>query len=154
MKEAIIEWKDFSFRYETQQEPTLQGIDLTIYKGEKVLIVGPSGSGKSTIVRLLERFYKPLSGGILMEQSSIYDFNLKEWRSKIAWVSQNNAVLSGSIRDNLCLGLNRLVTDDELMKVLDLVSLGDEIRSMKEGLDTEVGERGRFLSGGKAKDFK
>lgn len=83
-----------------------------------------------------------------MEQSSIYDFNLKEWRSKIAWVSQNNAVLSSSIRDNLCLGLNRLVTDDELMKVLDLVSLGDEIRSMKEGLDTEVGERGRLLSGG------
>lgn len=128
----------------------LKDITFSIFKGQKIAFVGPSGSGKSTIVRLLERFYKPLSGDILMEQSSIYDFNLKEWRSKIAWVSQNNAVLSGSIRDNLCLGLNRLVTDDELMKVLDLVSLGDEIRSMKEGLDTEVGERGRLLSGGQS----
>lgn len=133
-----------------ENRPVLKDITFSIFKGQKIAFVGPSGSGKSTIVRLLERFYKPLSGDILMEQSSIYDFNLKEWRSKIAWVSQNNAVLSGSIRDNLCLGLNRLVTDDELMKVLDLVSLGDEIRSMKEGLDTEVGERGRFLSGGQS----
>lgn len=133
-----------------ENRPVLKDITCSIFKGQKIAFVGPSGSGKSTIVRLLERFYKPLSGDILMEQSSIYDFNLKEWRSKIAWVSQNNAVLSGSIRDNLCLGLNRLVTDDELMKVLDLVSLGDEIRSMKEGLDTEVGERGRLLSGGRS----
>ncbi|VFH79701.1 ABC transporter ATP-binding protein [Streptococcus pneumoniae] len=133
-----------------ENRPVLKDITCSIFKGKKIAFVGPSGSGKSTIVRLLEQFYKPLSGDILMEQSSIYDFNLKEWRSKIAWVSQNNAVLSGSIRDNLCLGLNRLVTDDELMKVLDLVSLGDEIRSMKEGLDTEVGERGRFLSGGQS----
>lgn len=133
-----------------ENRPILKDITCSIFKGQKNAFVGPSGSGKSTIVRLLEQFYKPLAGDILMEQSSIYDFNLKEWRSKIAWVSQNNAVLSGSIRDNLCLGLNRLVTDDELMKVLDLVSLGDEIRSMKEGLDTEVGERGRFLSGGQS----
>ncbi|HEW0571468.1 TPA: ABC transporter ATP-binding protein [Streptococcus pneumoniae] len=133
-----------------ENRPVLKDITCSIFKGKKIAFVGPSGSGKSTIVRLLEQFYKPLSGDILMEQSSIYNFNLKEWRSKIAWVSQNNAVLSGSIRDNLCLGLNRLVTDDELMKVLDLVSLGDEIRSMKEGLDTEVGERGRFLSGGQS----
>ncbi|VJM23214.1 ABC transporter ATP-binding protein [Streptococcus pneumoniae] len=133
-----------------ENRPVLKDITCSIFKGQKIAFVVPSGSGKSTIVRLLEQFYKPLSGDILMEQSSIYDFNLKEWRSKIAWVSQNNAVLSGSIRDNLCLGLNRLVTDDELMKVLDLVSLGDEIRSMKEGLDTEVGERGRFLSGGQS----
>lgn len=133
-----------------ENRPVLKDITCSIFKGQKIAFVGLSGSGKSTIVRLLEQFYKPLSGDILMEQSSIYDFNLKEWRSKIAWVSQNNAVLSGSIRDNLCLGLNRLVTDDELMKVLDLVSLGDEIRSMKEGLDTEVGERGRFLSGGQS----
>ncbi|CKI93536.1 ABC transporter ATP-binding protein [Streptococcus pneumoniae] len=133
-----------------ENRPVLKDITFSISKGQKIAFVGPSGSGKSTIVRLLERFYKPLLGDILMEQSSIYDFNLKEWRSKIAWVSQNNAVLSGSIRDNLCLGLNRLVTDDELMKVLDLVSLGDEIRSMKEGLDTEVGERGRLLSGGQS----
>ncbi|HEW0347569.1 TPA: ABC transporter ATP-binding protein [Streptococcus pneumoniae] len=133
-----------------ENRPVLKDITCSIFKGQKIAFVGPSGSGKSTIVRLLEQFYKPLSGDILMEQSSIYDFNLKEWRSKIAWVSQNNAVLSGSIRDNLCLGLNRLVTDDELMKVLDLVPLGDEIRSMKEGLDTEVGERGRFLSGGQS----
>ncbi|WP_231075121.1 ABC transporter ATP-binding protein [Streptococcus mitis] len=133
-----------------ENRPVLKDITFSIFKGQKIAFVGPSGSGKSTIVRLLERFYKPLSGDILMEQSSIYDFNLKEWRGKIAWVSQNNAVLSGSIRDNLCLGLNRLVADDELMKVLDLVSLGDEIRSMKEGLDTEAGERGRLLSGGQS----
>lgn len=145
----VLNFNHVYFGYD-ENRPVLKDITFSIFKGQKIAFVGPSGSGKSTIVRLLERFYKPLSGDILMEQSSIYDFNLKEWRGKIAWVSQNNAVLSGSIRDNLCLGLNRLVADDELMKVLDLVSLGDEIRSMKEGLDTEVGERGRLLSGGQS----
>ena len=94
MKEAIIEWKDFSFRYETQQEPTLQGVNLTIYKGEKVLIVGPSGSGKSTLGQCLNgiipNIYKgQMSGEFLIREQAAFDMSIYDKSHLVSTVLQD-----------------------------------------------------------------
>lgn len=99
MKEAIIEWKDFSFRYETQQEPTLQGIDLTIYKGEKVLIVGPSGSGKSTLGQCLNgiipNIYKGQTyGEFLIKGQTAFDMSIM---ISLIWLAQFCRIQMGSL---------------------------------------------------------
>lgn len=136
-----------SFSYEKGQ-PVLENISLVIPNGKKIAFVGPSGSGKSTLVRLIARFYEPNAGMILLDGQPIQDISLQDWRRRLAWVSQNDAILSGSIRDNLTFGLQKSVSDTELFAVLDQVLMLNEVLQMSQGLETEVGERGRLLSGG------
>ena len=138
MKEAIIEWKDFSFQYETQQEPTLQGIDLTIYKGEKVLIVGPSGSGKSTLGQCLNgiipNIYKgQTSGEFLIKGQAAFDMSIYDKSHLVSTVLQDTdgQFIGLSVAEDLAFALENDVTALEEMKgrvhkwaeKLDLLSL-------------------------------
>ncbi|NIB79993.1 ABC transporter ATP-binding protein [Streptococcus pseudopneumoniae] len=138
MKEAIIEWKDFSFQYETQQEPTLQGIDLTIYKGEKVLIVGPSGSGKSTLGQCLNgiipNIYKGQTyGEFLIKGQVAFDISIYDKSHLVSTVLQDTdgQFIGLSVAEDLAFALENDVTDLDEMKnrvykwaeKLDLLSL-------------------------------
>lgn len=140
-------FENVSFSYQPEKT-VLEGIDLVFPQQKKIALVGPSGSGKSTIFHLIERFYPVSSGRILFGEADISEFSLASWRQKLALVSQNAAVFSGSIRDNLCYGLNREVSDTELYTALDKAALLKDIEQMPHGLETAVGERGKLLSGG------
>ena len=149
MKEAIIEWKDFSFQYETQQEATLQGIDLTIYKGEKVLIVGPSGSGKSTLGQCLNgiipNIYKgQMSGEFLIKGQAAFDMSIYDKSHLVSTVLQDTdgQFIGLSVAEDLAFALENDVTALEEMK--------SRVHKWAEKLDllSLLSQRPQDLSGG------
>jgi ATP-binding cassette subfamily B protein AbcA/BmrA len=99
-----VTFEQVSFAYQSEQ-PVLSTINFTLPKGKKIAFVGPSGSGTTTLINLLERFYPVTSGKICLDGRNIEEFDLSAWRSQLALVSQANAVLSGTIRENLLFGL-------------------------------------------------
>ena len=141
-----IEFKDVCFSYK-KGVPVLQNINLAIYKGEKIALVGNSGGGKSTIVNLIPRFYEVSSGAILIDGHDIRDVKMESLRDQIAVVFQDNFLFSGTIRDNILLGKFD-ATDKEIRQALDCACLTEFVNSLEKGLDTYVGERGTLLSGG------
>lgn len=142
-----LTFENVSFGY---NEDTLvcKNVSLSFSKNKKIALVGPSGSGKSTILSLIERLYDVTSGDIQLDGISIQDIPLKQWRQCLAVVSQDTALLSTTVRDNLTLGLSYDVNDDDLHEALQKAQLLDAILALPAGLDTEIGERGTKLSGG------
>lgn len=140
-------FRNVSFSYKGG-EPVLKNVTLTIPSGKTTAFVGPSGSGKTTLFALLERFYTPEEGDILLGETNIEYFHLHSWRSQIGYVSQESPIMSGSIRDNICYGLDRDVSDEEIERVAELANAAEFINRLPEGYSTQVGERGIKLSGG------
>ncbi|HEU4963689.1 MAG TPA: ABC transporter ATP-binding protein, partial [Bacilli bacterium] len=136
-----------SFAYK-EKEPILQDINLTFEAGKVTAIIGPSGGGKTTLFSLLERFYTPSSGKISLGETDIAAYSLREWRRRIGYVSQESPILIGTIRDNLCYGLDREISQEELEQAAKMAYAEGFIRELPNGYDTEVGERGIKLSGG------
>ncbi|MCM3212015.1 ABC transporter ATP-binding protein [Bacillus licheniformis] len=131
-------------------EPVLRGVSFDVDPGQMIAFVGPSGGGKTTMFGLLERFYEPDSGAINIGETPISKLSMKSWRSQIGYVSQDSPMMSGTIRENLCYGLDHAdsIDDQELWKVAEMAYADTFIKQFPEQLDTEVGERGVKLSGG------
>ncbi|MFD2043295.1 ABC transporter ATP-binding protein [Ornithinibacillus salinisoli] len=138
-----------SFSYD-EGESVLQDVTLTANPGEMIAFAGPSGGGKTTLFSLLERYYEPNRGEIRIGDTPIHKLSLRSWRSQIGYVSQESAMMAGTIRNNLTYGLPNVDTipDDRLWEVTKMAYAEEFIRSFDKGLDTEVGERGVKLSGG------
>ncbi|MCO4339706.1 ABC transporter ATP-binding protein/permease [Staphylococcus agnetis] len=141
-----LTFNNVSFKYDVK--PILQDVSFTICRGAVTAFVGPSGSGKSTIFSLIERMYEIESGDIQYHQQSIYDISLSDWRRKIGYVMQSNAMMNGTIRDNILYGIEREVSQEELEYYARLANCHDFIQTFEDGYDTIVGERGLKLSGG------
>jgi ATP-binding cassette subfamily B protein AbcA/BmrA len=138
-----------SFAYE-EDEPVLKGISFEAQPGEMVAFAGPSGGGKTTMFGLLERFYEPTAGEIRIGDMPVKALSMASWRSQIGYVSQESAMMAGTIRENLCYGLKEMenISDERLWEVAGMAYADEFIKSFPKGLDTEVGERGVKLSGG------
>jgi len=150
--QTAIEFKKVSFSYPSAKEhrdgkPVLNSVSFKIKQGARVALVGPSGAGKSTILSLIERFYEPTSGQILLQGNLVKDLPRQQLRAQIGYVEQDAPVLAGSIRDNLLIGSPNS-TDEDLKQVLAEVNLTAVLKRDKRGLDAEVGEAGIMLSGG------
>ena len=136
-----------TFHYPDGDELVLEHFDLKVPKGANVAIVGETGAGKSTLVNLVCRFFEPTSGQVLIDSKDIKERSLQWLHSNIGYVLQSPHLFSGNIRDNLKYGKEN-ATDEEIYNALKLVSADSIIDKLTDGLDTEVGEGGDFLSTG------
>lgn len=136
-----------SFGYKPDQL-ILKEVSAVIEAGKVTAIVGPSGGGKTTLFKLLERFYTPIAGSIRLGDEPIDTYSLESWREHIGYVSQESPLMSGTIRENICYGLERDVTDAEIEKAAEMAYALNFIKELPNQFDTEVGERGIMLSGG------
>ncbi|ASQ51329.1 ABC transporter ATP-binding protein [Staphylococcus pseudintermedius] len=128
--------------------PVLKDVSFNVLRGEVTAFVGPSGSGKSTLFSLIERMYEIDQGGIYYDGTSIDALSLTDWRRKIGYVMQSNAMMNGTIRDNILYGMDREVPEEELIHYAKLANCHEFIMEFEQGYDTIVGERGLKLSGG------
>lgn len=144
---APLKFENVDFAYE-EGKPVLRDVSFETKPNAVVAFAGPSGGGKSTIFSLIERFYQPTGGKILIGEENIENVDLAKWREQIGLVSQDAAVMPGTIRDNLTYGLRREVSDEEIWAALRMAYADGFVSEMEDQLETEIGERGIKLSGG------
>ncbi|MBO5435170.1 ATP-binding cassette domain-containing protein, partial [bacterium] len=141
-----IKFENVCFEY-VKDKPVLKDINLDVKQGETIALVGNSGGGKSTIVSLIPRFYDVKSGTIKINDINIKNLTLQSLRANISVVFQDNFLFSGTIKENILLGKQN-ATDDEIREALKMAYLDEFVDSLKDGLNTQIGERGILLSGG------
>ncbi len=137
---------DVSFSYK-ENKSILKSLNFQAEIGQVTAFIGPSGAGKTTLFSLIECFYKPTEGNISYKGKSIHDISLFEWRNKIAYVSQDSPVMSGTIYSNLIYGLDEF-SEEKVNEAVKHANLKDFIESLPNKYETEVGESGIRLSGG------
>ncbi|MEH7546752.1 ABC transporter ATP-binding protein [Neobacillus vireti] len=143
---GTIEYRNVTFSY-VENKHVFEHFNLEIPEGKVVALVGPSGAGKSTLFNLLQGFYKPQTGDILIAGKSLRELSASELRSSIALVPQETFLFSGTVKENLLIARPN-ITEKEMVEAAVRAEIHDFILSLPKGYDTEIGENGIKLSGG------
>jgi ATP-binding cassette subfamily B protein len=142
-----VDFKFVSFGYDPTQ-PVLSNINLKVRAGQAVALLGSTGSGKTTLVNLLPRFYEYTDGAIKLDGVELTDYPRAYLRSQIGIVEQEPFLFSKTIKENIKIGVDRPVSDEEVIASAKAAAIHDSIMTFPEGYDTLVGEKGVTLSGG------
>ncbi|XP_054420071.1 ATP-dependent translocase ABCB1 [Pteronotus mesoamericanus] len=145
-----VTFNEVVFNYPTRPDvPVLQGLSLEVKKGQTLALVGSSGCGKSTVVQLLERFYDPLAGCVLIDKKEIKHLNVQWLRAQMGIVSQEPILFDCSIGENIAYGDNsRVVTQEEIVRAAKEANIHHFIETLPDKYNTRVGDKGTQLSGG------
>lgn len=144
--DIAIEMVNCALRYPTNQENSIEGITLTIKKGETVGIIGATGSGKTTLVSLLARYYDATEGSIKLFGNDINQYSKKDLRETVGIVLQNSVLFKGTIKDNLLMANNK--SDEEILKALEISQALEVVKNRENQLNAEVFQGGSNFSGG------
>jgi ATP-binding cassette subfamily C protein LapB len=142
-----VEFRKVTFTYPRQEGKALDQLSFRIKAGEKIGIIGRIGSGKSTIGRLLLGLYEPGEGAIYLDGTDLRQIDPADLRRNIAYVSQDNYLFYGTVRDNIAFGAPD-VDDHAVVRAATIAGVTDFVRTHPQGFDMQVGERGMGLSGG------
>ncbi|ORX45112.1 P-loop containing nucleoside triphosphate hydrolase protein [Hesseltinella vesiculosa] len=143
-----VEFKDIKFVYPTRPDVTiLKQLNLKIHPGMTVAFVGPSGSGKSTSIALLQRFYDPIHGEVVLDGKNLKDYNVAWLRRQIGVVSQEPVLFNMTIKQNLLMGATRDVSNEEMVEACKKANCHMFISQLPKGYETLIGGTG-LLSGG------
>uniref|UniRef100_A0A4W6C9P8 ATP-binding cassette, sub-family B (MDR/TAP), member 4 n=1 Tax=Lates calcarifer TaxID=8187 RepID=A0A4W6C9P8_LATCA len=145
-----VQLDDVRFNYPSRSHlPILQGLNLKVRKGETLALVGSSGCGKSTIIQLLERFYDPRDGRVLLDKVNVKDLNIHWLRSQIGIVSQEPVLFDCTLAENIAYGDNsRTVTMEEIQAAAKAANIHNFIEELPQKYNTQAGDKGTQLSGG------
>ena len=139
--------EDLCYRYSDSDPEILSGVSLTINKGESVAIVGSSGSGKTTLLKIMAGLMQPTTGVVKIDGTPLNQLELGSYRSQIGVVNQNDSLLAGSIRENICMFADDM-PQHQVEQAAKIACIHNEISEMPMGYQTLVGEMGSGLSGG------
>ncbi len=146
--QLALQIQDLVFTYPLAAKPSLEGIDLSLKKGQTLGIIGGTGAGKSTLVQLLGHLYEASKGSLTIFKDGESPDTLRQWRDWVAVVPQKAELFKGSIRSNLTLGLNEEPNEEQLWWALEVAQAADFVREKEGGLDALVEAFGRNFSGG------
>ena len=141
-----VTFEDVTFSYPTSESNVLNGISFNVESGDFLGVMGHTGAGKSTILKLIERFYEPQHGRILINGVDINEYSIESIRARIGFVSQDPFLFYGTIRENVAYA--RDSTEDEISRALEMAGAAEFVSELTDGMDTMVGDRGVMLSGG------
>ncbi len=142
--EIVFDHVSFSY---TPQTPALCDVSFTIRKGEVVALVGPSGSGKTTIADLLLGFYRPTQGQILVDGVDLFEYDLRSYRQRVAFVPQETLLFSGTVYENIAYAKPD-ASPDSVEQAAAIARADEFIQKLPDGMETDLGERANALSGG------
>lgn len=148
-KDSSISIENVTFAYDESKDNAIDGITMHVKAGEHVALVGPSGGGKTTLASLIARFWDVKSGNIRLGDADVKDIDAKELMNQVSYVFQDSKLLKMSILENVRMGRPD-AGDDEVMKALQAAQCMDIIEKFPDGVNTVIGSKGIYVSGGEA----